>query len=323
MAQQLRLAADLLDQLIDAAVQAPSSHNTQPWLFRHTASGIDVLADRTRRLPVNDPDDRELTISCGAALYNLEMAAHHHGLEPRTVLLPDPDDSDVLATVSMAIATTSPNGAYPSLDTLGWRRTTRGPLVAPEDPGRLRNLVPSATDGVSFVTIDGTEREQIARLVADGDRAQFGDRRWRRELAGWMHPRRHGDGLVVPEVLGLATKAVVTAFDLGDSTARKDVDLVHAAPLLVLVASDRDDAEAWLRTGQALQAFLLRATSRGLAGGYLNQPCQLPDLRLRLQEIASAPRFPQLLIRIGVPTEPVRPTPRRPIQEVLVHADLG
>jgi hypothetical protein len=29
------------------------------------------LADRTRALPVTDPEDRELTISCGCALFNL------------------------------------------------------------------------------------------------------------------------------------------------------------------------------------------------------------------------------------------------------------
>jgi hypothetical protein len=33
-------------------------------------TAIDVLADRTRALPVNDPEDRELTISCGCAVFN-------------------------------------------------------------------------------------------------------------------------------------------------------------------------------------------------------------------------------------------------------------
>jgi hypothetical protein len=48
------------------AVLAPSSHNTQPWVFRIGASEIDLFADRTRALPVNEPEDRELTIRCGA-----------------------------------------------------------------------------------------------------------------------------------------------------------------------------------------------------------------------------------------------------------------
>jgi len=52
--------------LLDAAILAPSSHNTQPWRFAVRERTIDLYADRTRALPVNDPDDRELTISrCG------------------------------------------------------------------------------------------------------------------------------------------------------------------------------------------------------------------------------------------------------------------
>jgi len=59
--------------LIGRAVRAPSSHNTQPWYFRLSAPAIDLCADRTRALPVSDPDDREMLISCGAALLHLRI----------------------------------------------------------------------------------------------------------------------------------------------------------------------------------------------------------------------------------------------------------
>ena len=64
-----------LHRMIARAIRAPSSHNSQPWLFRPTDAGIDLLADRTRGLPVTDPEDRELTISCGCALFGLRVAA--------------------------------------------------------------------------------------------------------------------------------------------------------------------------------------------------------------------------------------------------------
>jgi nitroreductase len=41
----------VLQALVNAASHAPSSHNTQPWLFRVDGNPIDVLADRTRALP--------------------------------------------------------------------------------------------------------------------------------------------------------------------------------------------------------------------------------------------------------------------------------
>ena len=51
---------DLAFLLIEQATRAPSSHNTQPWLFRVSAEAVEVHADRSRALPVNDPHDREL-----------------------------------------------------------------------------------------------------------------------------------------------------------------------------------------------------------------------------------------------------------------------
>ena len=56
------------DAAVAEAIRAPSSHNTQPWLFRIAGDHLGVMADRSRALPVADPQDRELVISCGAAI---------------------------------------------------------------------------------------------------------------------------------------------------------------------------------------------------------------------------------------------------------------
>src|SRR6185436_14115060 len=81
---------DLALSLVSAAAMAPSSHNTQPWLFLVGHHSIDLVADRRRALPVNDPGDRELTISCGCALLNLRVAAAAAGYSPRVALCPEP-----------------------------------------------------------------------------------------------------------------------------------------------------------------------------------------------------------------------------------------
>ena len=46
-----------VDQLLTAAIAAPSMHNTQPWRFRVSSSAIDVhLAQRRRGLAAGPPD---------------------------------------------------------------------------------------------------------------------------------------------------------------------------------------------------------------------------------------------------------------------------
>jgi len=53
---------------LNYAVLAPSTHNSQPWRFIVDGDTVMLCANRTRALPVVDPFDRELVISCGAAL---------------------------------------------------------------------------------------------------------------------------------------------------------------------------------------------------------------------------------------------------------------
>ena len=60
--------------LLRYAILAPSSHNTQPWLFSLQDRCVEIYADRSRSLRVTDPDDRQLTIAGGCALSNLRGA---------------------------------------------------------------------------------------------------------------------------------------------------------------------------------------------------------------------------------------------------------
>ena len=95
------LAVEQLAYLARYAVQAPSSHNSQPWLFRFSGDALELLADRTRALPVVDPDDRELVMSCGAALFMLRTAVRHFGFEDDVEVLPDQNDPDLLARIRL------------------------------------------------------------------------------------------------------------------------------------------------------------------------------------------------------------------------------
>lgn len=44
-----------LELAVESAVLAPSSHNTQPWLFRIGADAITLYADRSRKLALAAP----------------------------------------------------------------------------------------------------------------------------------------------------------------------------------------------------------------------------------------------------------------------------
>jgi nitroreductase len=312
------LAADSIRAIVQRAVLAPSSHNTQPWRFLATASAVDLLADRSRALPVNDPFDRELIISCGAALLAMRVAAAAAGLGARLYLLPDGAAGDRLARVEL-----SADPADADLAALGpfieQRRTCRKAFAAREiAPDVIANVTSSASaEGAALLTLDEARRRASAALVAEGDREQWHDPRWRRELAMWMHPRRDGDGLAVSALAAPIARAVVRSFDLGNGVAAKDQQLLTASPWLTVLGTAGDDARSWLHAGQALQRALLVGCRHGLQASYLNQPIELPNLRARLRSLMGTADHPQLLMRWGHPAHTLPPAPRRPLDAVL------
>ena len=304
-------------ELVEDAVRAPSSHNTQPWLFRLVDGAVELHADRTRALPVNDPRDRELVISCGAALTNLCVSAAHHHLAATVHAKPDDEDDDHLATVHLEPQPTYTDArlAYGIRSRGTWRSAFAPRPVAPALVDELRAA--AEQDGVWTRVVQGDARTELVGLVVGGDHYQFEDPSWRRELASWLHPRRTGDGLAVPAVTGAVTRYVVSHADVGERAARQDADLTASAPFVVVLGTDRDDEAAWLAAGQALDRLLLTAAVRGLQAGFSNQPCQVAVLRPGLASLVGG-AHPQVVLRIGYPTEPPLPSVRRPVESVLI-----
>lgn len=308
------------------AVLAPSGHNTQPWLFRVEGDHVDVLADRSRGLAVVDPDDRELTISCGAATGTLALAARCQGLDVEVAVLPDPADGDVLARVTATGDTVPSSAELAHFRAITARRTNRGPYddrpVGADVIAALEDA--AAAEGAWFAPVEGDERAGVADLVAEGDRTQFHDKRFRRELAAWLHPNsaRAADGLRgygygFDDVMSHVGPHVIRRFDLGKGQAARDHELATGSPLLAVLGTLDDETASWLAAGRALTRVLLTACAAGVTASYLNQPCEQPDLRARLGEVVGRPGVPQLVLRLGHGTD-VPPAPRRPVADVLV-----
>jgi len=89
-------------EIVRAASRAPSQHNAQPWLFRVRAGEIEVYADFSRRMPVADPEDRQLVIGVGAAVYGVRLALARLGARPVVRLARDRERPGLVAVVEAA-----------------------------------------------------------------------------------------------------------------------------------------------------------------------------------------------------------------------------
>lgn len=303
---------------VQQAVLAPSSHNTQPWLFKLYGDGVELHADRTRALPVVDPEDRELTISCGAALLHLRLALRHFGHTPAVTTFPNPADPDLLARVELTEPAAVTGEEEMLVRAISLRHTNRAAFEDRPVPEHVVVALQAAAhgEGAWLHMVHGEERRHaVADLIAEGDREQWADVRFRRELASWIHPRRRHDGLG-GYALGIAP-LVIRTFDRGDGVAAKDRQLAEGSPVLAVIETETDSPDDWLRAGQALAHVLLRARADEVWASFLNQPIEVLRLRSRLRQVVGGPNLPQLLLRLGYGPE-ANATPRRPVSEVLL-----
>jgi hypothetical protein len=318
--------------LLRYAVLAPSGHNTQPWRFRVEEGRVAIFADRSRRLPIADPQDRELVISIGAAILNLRVAAAHFGHACEVEACDEPGPDGLLATARLRETARPDPELQPLFAAVPLRRTNRGRFLArpldAEHRERLLAIAPrSGAAGFRFASGSETLRE-LARLVAVADRVQFADPAYRAELARWIRPRgsRRGDGIPgdaagFPAPAASVAPWLVGSFDLGGALGRSDARHVRdAAAIAVFYAADR--VRGWLETGELLERFLLTATLVGVQVAFLNQAVQVGRTREQLRETLRLADWPQIVVRIGYGRTPKLASPRRPLGSVLSEPEV-
>ncbi|MHC1765809.1 MAG: nitroreductase family protein [Verrucomicrobiia bacterium] len=310
---------------LSKAILAPSTHNTQPWHFAIRRNEVDLMADYSRDLPVVDPQGRELILSCGAALFFLQLALRYLGVEPRLDLFPSDDRPDWLARVHLGPKGETPTDSILLFQAIPKRSTNRKAFKPDPVPEALLSELEGAAqaEGAWFrILRDETERAAAADLIAEGDRRQWADRQFRKELAAWVRPpsSRRRDGLPVSTqdlgpLMSRAGPFAIRTFDLGKGHAAKDQDIALHSPVLAVLGTENDTPAAWLAAGQALARVLLEAQSEGLSASFLNQAIEVAELRPALGEITALPGFPQLLLRMGY-GQPAPHTRRRGVREV-------
>lgn len=311
----------VLAACVRAATAAPSLHNSQPWLFRIGGRAVDVYADRSRQLTVLDPAGRELLISVGAAVFTLRLALQREGHRVQSRLFPDPAEPDLVARVTAG----PPAAPTPAVETLAaaiaYRHTNRWPFarsVVPADA--IEQLADAARrEGATLTVANAVSRNAILNLAQAAERRLRSRGGYRAELARWTAPhvgRRDG---VPPSAIG--PWDALEAFPLRDfgllqPQLKRASERFEPYPTVMVLATEGDSPENWLRAGQALQRVLLTATWLNLATTPISQPVEIPAIRELLTDTRGG-SWAQMVLRVGY-GRPAPATPRRPLAEVLL-----
>lgn len=320
--------AQSLRQAASAALLAPSVHNTQPWRFVLTGDVLEIHADRSRQLQVVDPTGRQLTISCGCALFNARTALAARNYDAVVQRLPDAGQPDLLARITLPPERSD------------WvPLTDLEPHISRRHSNRQRFLETSVPPSLLYDLAQAAEQEGarlsqvrqpahrliLATLSQQADALESADPAYQQELRAWTtdDPKRV-DGvpaMAVPYLAGQARDELpIRDFDT-HGIGWLSAESRSGAPecLLILTTTD-DDQLSWLHAGEALQRLWLEATRADFALSVFTQLVELPEIREQLRGELNLDSYPHLLLRIGRASQ----TPasgRRRLEDVLSVRD--
>ena len=322
----------VLRTVVAQSVRAPSIHNTQPWSFVASPTGLELLADRHRQLAVLDPNGRQLIISCGCALFNIRVTAAAAGLAPRVTRLPDARRPDLLARIdvgSPADVTLRDDDLSRLVPAILRRHTNRRRFSADPVPDELvRKLRRAAVlEGANLTEVTSpAHRAVLAALSQRADAMQIADPAYRAELRAWTasDPTRL-DGvtaLVVPHVdAGSGDEVPIRDFDSHGKGFLPTATQSTRDQCLLVLTTDVDDVRGWLDAGEALERVLLEITDAGYAASIFSQVIEVATARSELRHDLRLPGYPLMVIRVGR-AAPTPGTQRRRVTDVFSEQEL-
>jgi hypothetical protein len=294
-------ASDVLYETARVACLAPSIEDSQPWRWRIRGRTLELRVDRSRQLHGADPQGRQMIISCGVVLHHATVVLAVLGAAATVERVADPADPDLLAVLTLTgphQVTADEMRLHHALRT---RSTDRRPFLGiaplPDEVVALLHHA-AAPFGVALHAVTPSEVTLPAPPPAMA------------RTDTWTATRMPALRDAAPS--RAAVPKVTRTGPLREQGPGEDRYTTYLA-----FATAHDTREDWLRTGEAVSAVLLTATTLGLASSVMSDPVDAP---------ADAPAGHwQLTIRLGVnESAPAAPaTPRRPLDEVIDRGDGG
>ena len=286
-----------LNEIINAAIYAPSGDNSQPWEFVVNGDVIELYNNPDKDNPVFNFKQRGSLVAHGAAIENISIAALNFGYKANIEILPDPQDSNFVAKIKFEpLENKSPHPLYKFIFQ---RATNRKPysldLLTVEQKNQLTKLTESF-QGLNLLLAEQPEEKSVlgrASSIAEQTMLTykplhnyfFHSVRWNQ-----AQQDQHRSGLFIktmelapPQKLvfkllsswpfaKLANKVKIPQF-----IASENAKVYAQSAAIGVIVAQNNNPEQFILTGRLLQQIWITITSWGLslqpiAGSlYLNQ----------------------------------------------------
>jgi len=315
--------------LLNFAVLAPSSHNSQPWRFEIQGNTIEIFLESSRRLPHSDKNDREAYISLGCAIENLLTAADYYGLSCAIQHFPDKQNESLAARI---ILVKNSKADAPSQNHLIFsipkRVTNRNKYKdeLPPEPFLQEIKRYSDNDLQIYVVTDQKQKEQLANTALTASIMAMEDKSFRRELSQYVKPNTTSSpigmpcfGMGIPSLVSFIAPTMIKYLNMNKFSHKKDETLLKKhTPVFVIITARADDKPSWLKTGELYEKIALLAIREGLSTAMWAAPIQIGEYYCEFQKILQTDFRPQAFFRSGYAIKSTLHSPRLPAKELMI-----
>jgi len=303
-----------IQKILTYAARASSSHNAQPWRVELAAPRtLKLLADRSRYLPAVDPTNREMFLSFGAFLENLEHSALSLGYNATITVMADCGAATEIAEIRLDRISGTRNTAI--LNLIAGTYTPKGDLsTEPLEAESLRALGASESEAIRYLPPDSAGFQWLREQAPKAALQQAWREPVQEELAGYLHfsrksARQAGYGLT-PEMMEVAAigrflwYTFMTRKSALSKSFRNSIEGITAAQLkhcagAYIVSSPDGSPAALIEAGGQYQRLKLAAFRRGIGVHPISALLEEEPWKQLVGRMLDSNRPVQLILRTG------------------------
>lgn len=310
--------------ILSLAILSPSTHNTQPWLFKINSTVCQVFIDTSIKLPNSDPTGRDLFISHGCLAEYIEQAANYFGFKCQFEFI---NKNNLVFQVEF-FPTEIDKSKKSIVEAMLMRINVRGMFDKKDLPVELKDdLVSFSDDKVKFILLSGREKTKyLAQLTARAIAEAHKNKNFRQELSQWM---RHSltkklDGLVgynlrIPFLLSFIFPPLIKILNLGKLFAKLNYQAIASAPAAGILLTNEDNPISWWQVGRSFVKINLYINSIGIKTSIYVGSIEIGDNREKLKQYLKTSLLSQFSFVIGYMSGNFRHSPRYNLKSRLIN----
>ena len=255
--------------IISYAIRAPSTHNSQPWLFKIKTYGVSIYYDKKLKLPEADREGRDLYISIGCMLENMRISALKFGFKIKFEILIDVSTQHV-ADVSFEKFTEFSKENEIIFNQINKRVNTRGIFKKESIPNSVSEKIQHIVDGFNECKINLTlvsKKEDITKMAVLTQKAilsAYSRPSFRHEMSHWMnsnlsHKKQGipGYSLNMSLFTSMLIPILIRYFNIGKLLGKLNLMSIDSSPMIIILSSQKNNEHEWIYIGMLAERIML------------------------------------------------------------------